>query len=421
MSKRVFEEKKKCSGCGKCVAVCPVSAITMVEDESTYLFPTINEDICIHCNRCVKECPFNGEHVFTIPVDTYMAARKDKKCLMMSASGGAFASIAEHILRNGGYVCGSIYDSKTESAKHIVTNDPKKVRRMYGSKYVQSSCEDTYRKVEELVREGNNVLFSGTPCQVAAVKSYVGCSEKLTTVEIICHGVSSGEMLKSYLEIISDKIAKKRRGWSYNLRLNLSNNTTNICTEKNTIKNVNFRDKTQGWSYNLRLNLSNGSSIKVPHRLSSYMTYYLSGETYRNSCYHCPYAKPERGADITIGDFWGVAREYPVLAKQFDIDKGVSCVMVNTEKGQEIIKQLNGDMRLFQIDYEAVKKGNEPLNKPSSHTEKREEIMAVWNKRHDWLDVDQYWKKNDYRFYYRIWSALPNGVKNNIRLVLRKR
>ena len=163
----------------------------------------------------------------------------------------------------------------------------------------------------------------------------------------------------------------------------------------------------------------NGKDKKINHRLSSYMTYFLKGETYRDCCYKCPYAKAERGADITIGDFWGILQTRPDLNSSIDIEKGVSCVLVNTDKGNSLLN--DAAITLYPVEYDSIRKENGPVNNPSVHTAKRDAVLAQWGKRKNWIDVHLYWKKNDLKLSHRLWAMVPISIQHKIRVILGKR
>ena len=149
------------------------------------------------------------------------------------------------------------------------------------------------------------------------------------------------------------------------------------------------------------------------------MTYYLNGETYRESCYECAYAGATRGADLTIGDFWGIIRKRPDLKSKINIDEGVSCLLVNSEKGKYLVE--GADIKLFDVNYEDIQDGNEPLNHPSTFTSKRKDILEKWSQNLDWKDVDKYWRENDYKLVYKVWSVIPVKMQHLIREILGKR
>lgn len=384
-------QKNMCTGCGYCTNVCPVDAIEIGTDELGYLFPKVS-DKCIDCAKCVKECPYNQKDKKLVqPQNTYAAVRSDKGKLMQSSSGGVFAAIAESVINKPNwFVSGCILNDQLKPL-HILTNDKEEIKKIYGSKYVQSTMGTIYTEIANKLANGSKVLFSGTPCQVNAVRKYTHNDKNLYTIEVICHGVSNENMFLSYLEL----------------------------HDISTIYNFVFRDKKQGWSFNNKTTYKNGKIKKDNHRLSSYMTYYLDGETYRDSCYECAYARGPRGADITIGDFWGIIRKRPDLKSKIDIEKGVSCLLVNSEKGKKLIDE--AAIECFPVNYEDIKDGNEPLNHPSIHTSKRKVILDAWKKNHNWKDVDKYWRQNDYKLIYKIWSLVPIKFQHFIREMLGKR
>jgi len=381
----------KCSGCGLCANICSKNSISIEPDEMGYLRPVVDGNTCIDCGLCVKKCVINNPSELTLPQHTFAAIRSDKQKISMSSSGGVFAATAEKVLSEGGWaVVGSTLDA-TVSAKHIVVEDVDSLKDLYGSKYVQSTTTDIYKQVDVLLKDGKSVLFSGTPCQIAAIQRYTKNHPNLFTIEVICHGVANNEMFNSYLDMY-------KRG---------------------DIKRFYFRDKGQGWSFNNKIVYNSGKEKKINHRMSSYMTYFLKGETYRDCCYKCPYAKPERGADITIGDFWGILQTRPDLNKKIDIEKGVSCVLVNTEKGMTLIKK--ADLELYDVEYDAIRKENGPVNEPSHHTAKRALVLNAWGKQNNWEDVHAFWKKSDLRLSFRLWSLVPISLQHKIRVILGKR
>lgn len=218
----------------------------MSEDSLGYKKPIIDDSNCIDCGLCSKQCVIVHPTETTAPISTSAAVRSDKDKIKLSSSGGVFAAIAEHLISKGWMVAGCIIDADL-NPRHILTDDVKELCRMYGSKYVQSDTNGIYKSVKDAIRSGRKVLFSGTPCQVAAVKRYTKSKENLLTIEVICHGVPNVKMFHSSLE-------------QY---------------KKASIKDFLFRDKGQGWTFNNLIVYKDGSVKKINHRLSSYMTYFL--------------------------------------------------------------------------------------------------------------------------------------------------
>lgn len=385
---KVYQKKSECCGCAKCVYECPVNAIKMEEDELGYLYPTIDQNLCIDCNKCIKSCSFIDEHEFNLPKRTYAAVRNDKLKLLESSSGGVFAAVAEGVLNDGGAVCGAIIDTDL-TVKHTIISSEEQLIHLLGSKYVQSDISSLFEVLPEFLKKGK-VLFCGTPCQVDAIAKSCRNTNNLITMELICHGVPNNHMFKSYVNDLGYK----------------------------DIKYFKFRDKEQGWSFNSKL-CTSGSQVKIPHRMSSYMSYFLDGEIYRESCYQCPYATDKRCADVTIGDFWGVVRKRPDLGKLLDVDKGVSCLLVNTHKGEKVLESIN--LSKYEVEYSDIKEGNEPLNHPSVYTEKRKVLLNIWKEYKSWEMINNYWRSHDYKFIYLLWSKLPIKIRQSIRILLKKR
>lgn len=384
-------DKTKCSGCGLCANICAKQCIEMRSDALGYLHPEVDATKCTDCGLCVKSCIIENPMDLKEPISTYGAVRKEKEKIKLSSSGGVFAAIAEKVIADGDwYVVGSTLDNSI-SAVHTMVNTHEDLKPLYGSKYVQSEMGNIYQEIKERLAEGSNVLFSGTPCQVAAVTRYTKNHPNLYTIEVICHGVANNKMFNSYLDMY----------------------------DRNRIKMFCFRDKGQGWSYNNKIIYRDEKAKKLNHRLSSYMTYFLMSEIYRDSCFLCPYATGTRCADITAGDFWGVLQTRPELAKEINIEMGVSCLLANTEKGLALAK--NAPIDLYEVEYAAIKRGNGPLNEPSRHSQKRDAILAEWAKHNDWKDVHEYWKINDYKITHLLWSLLPNSIQHKIRVLLGKR
>lgn len=384
-------EKSNCCGCGLCEKICPTSAIALEEDDIGFIYPFINQDKCINCGKCYDNCIISNPIQLKSPLLCFAAARKDKDKLEWSSSGGVFASIAESLIDKEDWgISGCVLDESFVAKQKLIFNN-KNLKDMYGSKYVQSSMNDVFNDIVEALYAGKKILFSGTPCQVAAIKKYTQNHKNLYTIEVICHGVSNNKMFISYLELHNrDKIA-----------------------------DFIFRDKSQGWTFNNKIVYVNEKIKKINHRMSSYMTYYLNGEIYRESCYNCPYACGSRCADMTIGDFWGIVRKRPELNKIFDVERGVSCLIINSMKGKKLLE--NSDLVYKEVSFKDIKEGNEPLNHPSSYSDKRNQILNEWKNGLNWEDVDLYWKKNDYSFCGYIWSKFPIKIQHAIRILMKKR
>lgn len=384
----VYTEQKNCSGCGYCQYVCAKHAITLKEDSDGYVYPEINQSLCVECGACRKTCPQMKPEIAK-PLKTYSAYRESEQKRERSSSGGVFAAVAEKFLGEHAYVCGAAFDDNFNLEQRIISTK-EELNPLLGSKYVQSNLSEVLPEIEERCKT-EKVLFCGTPCQVNAVKQIVSKSDNLYTIDIICHGVPPLRMFQSFLKTLFPNAV------SYN-----------------------FRDKKQGWSFDALAIDKDGKRHQIKHRNSSWMSTYFGGTFYRESCFACPFANEQRCGDLTIGDFWGIIRQHPELKRRLDIDKGVSCILVNTERGKEMLQ--GTDLVLYDTAYDAIRDGNGPLNHPSKvNPDRRERYFAQWRKHYEWADVDAYWKKNERKIPMVLWAYLPKRVKNSLRIIFHYR
>ena len=243
---------------------------------------------------------------------------------------------------------------------HICVEDPKELAKLQGSKYVQSDLGDSFVQAKQLLEQGRTVLFSGTPCQIDALNRFLSETDtrNLYTVDIICHGVPSAQLFQGYLKTLGA-----------------------------SVRSFSFRDKTRGWGLNGRYTYRTGDQEReklFSPSVSSYYSYFLQAETYRESCYSCRYANLDRVGDITIGDFWGFEQEHPELLAEhggpYDIRRGISEVLVNTRKGKYLLKQFGQGMLLSASETGRMTKWNRQLCGPSACSEERKAITKVYEK-----------------------------------------
>lgn len=336
-------DKHKCCGCSACVQACPKHCISYSEDAEGFCYPKVDASLCIDCHLCEKVCPFINTVDQDTPIAVYAATNPEEKIRIDSSSGGIFTMLAERIIKTNGVVFGATYDDKWE-VHHSYTNSIDSVGLFRGSKYVQSRIEHCYIETRKFLLTGKTVLFSGTPCQIAGLINFLGKKySNLITVDVVCHGVPSPLIWREYLNNIL-----KVKNISY-------------CD----ITNISFRDKRNGWErYGFSL------SYKTEHGIKSFYEYrknniylngYLSDVFLRPSCYTCPVKNGKSQSDITLADFWGVKETYPLSYSE----KGVSSIIVHTEKGKSLLKSIN------------VSKQNADLNifiqkNPAYKTSKRE-------------------------------------------------
>ncbi len=331
-------DKSRCCGCTACQAVCPHDAIVMKPDALGFLYPVVNQERCVDCGLCDIVCDFTKDPEQGTPrteLAVYAARHKDMRTLAGSQSGGAFPAVSDVVLDGGGVVYGAAFDQGL-SVRHSRAVTPDERNRFCGSKYIQSRMEDTLRSVLNDLKSGRRVLFSGTPCQAAALKSYIPerYRDSLVLLDFVCHGVPSPEVWKSYVE-----------------KMGSYGRITGAC----------FRDKSvAGWKeHKESFTYSDGSRrIGETFRVLFYKNIML-----RRSCGSCRYDINNRSSDITIADFWGVDRIFP----QMDGDSGTSMIVVHTEKGRRLLAEsaVHMDIRQVPADISELSKMNPNLLSPT--------------------------------------------------------
>ena len=321
-----------CALCGACFNACPVDAISFSKAYLDFRYPEIDATRCVHCNQCEKACPVLGSK--SKPEDGYpiafAAKSNDDSVRLRSSSGGAFYELASQILRDGGYVCGAVFDGSFH-VRHIVSNSQGDLLRMMGSKYAQSDVGYCYREIKEKLNAGEKVLFSGCPCQVAGLRTYLGKPYKdLLLVELICHGIPSDQMLQTYIHMQEKKYGA-------------------------TLKWMEFRNKTKGWHNSaVRMEFENHRIYSIPYTADAYTIGFLRNISLKSSCYDCHFRNFTAGSDIILGDFWGAEVE---LSE--DDNKGISAILVNSGKGMDILDRCS--LALTPVNVETIIKYNRNL------------------------------------------------------------
>lgn len=323
---------RDCALCGACFNACPVDAIRFSKAYLDFRYPEIDATRCVGCNQCEKVCPILGDKSKQedgYPI-AFAAKSNDDSVRLHSSSGGAFYELASQMLRDGGYVCGAVFDESFH-VRHIVSNTQEDIFRMMGSKYAQSDVGYCYREIKEKLNAGEKVLFSGCPCQVAGLRTYLGKSYKdLLLVELICHGIPSDQMLQTYIHMQEKKYGAK-------------------------LKRMEFRNKAKGWhGSSVRMEFENHRIYSFPYTADAYTIGFLRNITLKSSCYDCHFRNFTAGSDITLGDFWGAEVELPE-----DDNKGISAILVNSGKGMDIIDRCN--LALTPANVETVIKYNKNL------------------------------------------------------------
>lgn len=345
--------------------VCPKGAIEMREDSAGFKFPHIDTSKCIECGLCLKVCKFeNPELVY--PRAAYICQLKDENTLALSTSGGAFRAMAEKIIERGGVVFGCAYTENEGGLvpTTIAVDNIEELPKLSGSKYVQSEMGFAYKKAKGFLDNGRLVLFSGTPCHISGLYSYLGKSyDNLYTTDLICHGVPNLKMFQSELSRIEKRYKSK-------------------------VKSFCFRDKSivgGTWStFMCSFKLGNGKSYCKSYESIAYFDLFLKGgDITRDSCSKCPYARQERVSDITIGDAWGAEIAHPDFEKSrggdFNFKNGLSLVSVNTDKGEKLFSELCS-LKDKLVDYSGMVKFNPQLGFPMRESPNRAKYMRAFEK-----------------------------------------
>lgn len=345
--------KKVCSGCHACFNVCPKHCITMEYDEEGFLQPQINKSVCVECGMCKSICPVLKEYKGHSKGKAFACFNKNDDIRMQSSSGGVFSLIAEYVLDKGGVVFGASFDDEL-NVKHIAVNNKEDLRTLRGSKYIQSKIGDSFEKCKEQLEKGILVLFSGTPCQISGLKSYLGREyENLITQDIICHGVPSHKVWQAYL-CYQQKVHKSK-------------------VDRDELPA--FRCKDKGWK-RFSVSLRFVGNIKYRQTLDKdpYMKAFLSNVCLRLSCYNCHSKSIERESDITLADFWGVDNILP----EMDDDKGTSLVLVNSEKGRRIFKDTSCFMTYKEINIdEAIRYNSAAVRSCMKHDKRKKFLKRI--------------------------------------------
>lgn len=322
-----MKRKEDCCGCGACAQICKKDAIEMQADTEGFLYPTVNEDVCTNCGLCDHVCPVRNSQPET-PVEQkgYLAQNRNDSILTESTSGGVFTALASWILRRDGSVFGAVMgDDFTVFHTHAETLYD--LASMRGSKYVQSEIRNSYKEAEDKLKSGQAVLFSGTPCQIEGLLSYLGKDyPNLLTADVVCHACPSPEIWKAYTIMM-------------------------LTQADGQISRFLFRDKTRfGYQMSTMSSFCGSQNIYSEGiAVDPYLRAFFSDICDRPSCYECRFKKRYRSSDLTMWDCFDPSRFKPDIPEGLDLKKGVSCVLAHSAKGKIILKELNADLRLYPV------------------------------------------------------------------------
>ncbi len=343
----LFKSKEECCGCMACVDACPKNAISVKRDSHGFDYPYIDRSRCVKCGKCKSTCALKKPLAF---------AEFDKKCFAVkskneeerkkSSSGGIYPVLSDYVLGVGGVVYGAAYTT-ADRVVHLRCENKKDRDRTRQTKYVQSNLCGVYKQIENDLQKGVKVLFSGTPCQVSAVKNmFPQYRKQLILIDIICHGVPSPGIFSEHIDYCSNK-------------------------GKENVEEYIFRNKIgDGRNQHPGIRFADGRYDDKSKHIGFYPQMFLENKLMRESCFVCPYASEKRISDITIGDFWGIKNVFP----DFDDGYGVSAVVINSPQGQKLFDTVKDKLFVEESTFEDISQRNPNLKKPST----KPKHMTFW-------------------------------------------
>lgn len=319
-TRNLVNKKSSCCGCEACSNICPVNAIEMKQDNEGFTYPAINPILCIGCGACTDVCPMINSQRLPKNCERFYAARAyDDDLRYTSSSGGIFPVLANDVFRKNGVVFGAAMETRG-IVRHIMIDNPADIKKIQGTKYVQSEIGHSYKQIKKLLEQDVLVMFTGTPCQCEGLKLYLGKEYgNLLIVDLVCYGIPSSRIWNKYVKYLENKFGGEMTSYYFRDKRNKDRGRTIAC-------NINGREHTWRLYDDIYCNL------------------YLNKNIIRPSCYECTYCSEMRISDITLGDFWGIEDVYPQLNDQM----GTSLVITHTEKGEKIINASRDSMEFYE-------------------------------------------------------------------------
>ncbi|NEU06595.1 Coenzyme F420 hydrogenase/dehydrogenase, beta subunit C-terminal domain [Clostridium senegalense] len=354
----VYLRKEDCCNCSACYNTCPTQAISMKSDEEGFLYPVIDKELCIDCHSCVNICPliYDGNYKEKTVPNFLVAKHKREEVLMNSTSGGVFTAISDVILKEGGVVYGADFDDEFH-VLHKRAENYEQRNRMRISKYVQSNMGNTFEQVKKDLMNKRKVLFTGTPCQNAGLRGYMGDSslvENLYLCDVICHSIPSPLVWEDYKRLLEKEY-------------------------KGKLTSIQFRSKTIDWSRensNKTFLFTTSHSEKIHTDERFYQLFFGNKTIMRPSCEQCPFTDIHRASDITIADYWGIEKYAP----EWNDKKGVSLILINNEKGSNLLKKCSEELKYETRPMEESLAEQQRLSESIKFPKKREKFWHDYRK-----------------------------------------
>ncbi len=348
--------KSQCTGCTACVSICPCHCIQMQKDDAGFQFPEmIEQSACIGCGACEQVCLVLADEGFDGELSTvaYAAFSKNNLLRMGSSSGGVFSELADAVLQSGGLVYGAGYDAEG-TVKHICVDNKMELWKLRGAKYSQSILGDSFQILKKQLDSGRKVLFSGTPCQVAGLKSFLKRDyDNLICVDFVCHGVPSPMVWEKYI------------------KYRAQNDNGGVAAS-----HINLRNKESGWSkysYSVEFTYSDNKRYLCENSADPFMRFFVGDYILREACSDCHFKGYSRVSDITLGDFWGIWDVCP----EMDDNKGTSLVLLHSQKGKQLFQSASDRMEVKEVSLEQASQMNPSMLKSSVHQPDREVVLKT--------------------------------------------
>lgn len=397
-------DHNNCTGCMSCIQACPKKCISMTEDENGFLYPQINESLCIKCGLCIKKCPIDkklkkqGYHQ-----EVYAFIHKDINVFYNSSSGGAFTALIDGLYTS--YPKAVVFGATMNSDLNVVHKAAFTQEQAYAfrkSKYIPSIIEDTYSECEALLKQGVICLYSGTPCQIAGLKTFLGKDyDNLFTIDILCRGIGNTQLFKKYIDQKEHKQRIKIKKFTFRYKMYRDYGKEKLLSSENILIESDDRD------------------FEINRHNDPYMIGYHNALFYRECCYNCKYAGTERNSDITLSDFW----RYEEINDNYNGKGGISAILINSEKGKKLVtcSSLDKCSLLYEkADIDDLKGRNRPLNEPEPYNAKRTIFFENLNKLGFEKAIYKCYPKTPLWKMALIKIISPNVI-NKLKLLLRRK